>query len=348
MLALAAALAKIWPGTLETHFIARALTQDWDTNADPNLRFLPATGQAEAVRRMLRDDPPDLVHCAGWGGRPCRTAIGTAHRLGLPVVVDLDTWQDAAKGPKAWAKKFFLPRLLKRVTHFAPAGQRQAAFLKGYGVPQARITPINMTVDVDAIQTYLEKRQDAGLMFRQQHGLPVDKPLLLFLGRFVPEKGLRDLMKAWDIVQQQEPRAHLALVGDGVLRPEIQAHANDKLHLLGRLSGDAVWQAYAAADVFVAPSRWEPWGLTINEAMATSTPIVMTDAFGCIGDLAVHGQTAYIVPAAQPANLAQGILEVLRNPAIQESLRRKADAVISEWTIEAEARRIVQIWTSCL
>jgi len=259
MLALIRALQEAWPGEIDTVFTGRALSQAWELDGAPkDIDFLPERDQAQAVRAMIETGDFGLVHCAGWGHSSCRTALQTAHAADIHTVVDLDTWKDKATGLKALVKKLILPRMLRKVTHFAPGGSRQAAFLRRYGVPNARITPINMTVDVTAIQHHLKHHPNAGPDFRKRHNLPADAPVILFLGRLSPEKGIADLLAAWPQVQAAYPKAHLVVAGDGPLWESVAAHASKSLHCLGRIGGSEVWNAYAAADVFVAPSQQEP------------------------------------------------------------------------------------------
>ncbi|MEM9423014.1 MAG: glycosyltransferase family 4 protein, partial [Pseudomonadota bacterium] len=224
----------------------------------------------------------------------------------------------------------------------------QAAFLRRYGVDPSLITPVNMTVDVSGIKRYLNEHTNAGLEFRKRFNLPTTSPVVLFLARLLPEKGLTDLLEAWEIVTRRLPKAHLVIVGDGELAPVVQAASSDRLHSLGRLSGEDVWQAYAAADVFVSPSHNEGWGLTVNEAMAADVPVIITESFGCIADLAVHNETACILPVARPDLLAEALERTIANQAWRERLRAGAREKIADWTIEAQAHRITQIWRACL
>ena len=351
ILALLRALRDLWPGEIDAQFISTGATQAWDFDgSEIGVSVLPvgnAKGKA-AVRAMISERPPDLVHAAGWGAPACWAAITSAKSAGIPVVVDHDTWADAASGAKALVKRLVLPWMLRRVTHFAPGGSRQAAFLRRYGVSDAQITPINMTVDVVAIQRYLEANPGAGIEFRRAHGLPEDAQIVLFLARLVPRKGLEDLLEAWSKLMISRPDVLLVIAGDGPLRADLERKVPLGVSFVGRLAGPEVWHAYAAADIFVAPSRREPWGLTINEAMAAGLPVVMTDAFGCIGDLAVADETACIVPASQPEKLKAGIEKVLDDDAYRIRLLANAKRLIAMWTIEEEARRIVAIWLDLL
>ena len=163
-------------------------------------------------------------------------------------------------------------------------------------------------------------------------------------------KGLDDLLAAWPEVAARVPGARLVIAGDGELRDRIvaAAAADPSILAIGRLSGDDVWCAYAAADFFVAPSHSEAWGLVINEAMAAGTPIIATDIFGCVNDLARDGETALVIPPHEPNRLAAAMARLAQEPETRRRLAVAASALISDWTIEHEAERVTDIWRRAL
>lgn len=352
VLALLRALREIWPDEIEAYFISASASQPWDFDADDAAASLlpedPVQARAVIKGRILDAPRPALVHTAGWGEKACRAAIAFAHGAKIPVVVDHDTWTDAASGLARLAKTVILPRRLAKITHFASGGQRQAAFLKHYGVPAKKITLANMTVDVLKIQRYLAENPNAGRAFRRRYGLPENARVLLFLGRLVPRKGLAVLLECWRELTANYDDLHLVIAGEGPLMEQVKGTSHARIHCTGRLSGDEVWDAYAAAHVFVAPSLWEPWGLTINEAMAAGVPVVMSDAFGCIGDLALADQTVCIARAGDAHDLRACLEKVLRDDDFRQRLQRRATEAIAGWTIEAQAERIAKIWFSQL
>lgn len=350
-LALLRALREIWPGEIDAYFISANATQAWNFDEQKvGARLLPSQTAAakSAVRKMITESPPALVHTAGWGAQACWAAISSAYSMHVPVVVDHDTWQDAATGIKRLAKRVLLPIMLRKISHFAPGGQRQAGFVRRYGVPEAQITPINMTVDVSAIRRHLIATPNARALFRRRFSLSESSRVVLFMARLVAGKGVDDMMEAWQALVADAPDVHLLIVGDGPMKSQLESGGYERVRILGRLSGEDVWNAYAAADVFVAPSHREGWGLTINEAMAAGLPIVMTDAFGCIGDLAFPDETACIVPKADANRLREGLEKVLSDSVYRNHLRDNAEKLISNWTIEGEAEKIVSIWKMLL
>ena len=188
MLALARALREIWPGEVDVVFMSRGLSQKWDLpGAEFTHDVLPA-GRVVAMRAMrarIENTSPALLHVAGWSAPPSLTAIVCGHARGVPVVVDSDTWRGKPSVWRGWVKRRLYPQLFKCVTHFAPGGARQVEYLRSFGVPGDKITPIHMTVDVTAIRRFLTGKPDAGTRFREKIGVVRDATVALYVGRLV-------------------------------------------------------------------------------------------------------------------------------------------------------------------
>src|SRR5262249_3623602 len=92
-------------------------------------------------------------------------------------------------------------------------------------------------------------------------------------------QGIQDLFDAYIRLRAQRNDVTLMIAGSGGLERFVRDAAASlrSVHYLGQLSGEQVWQAYAAADVFVLPSRREPWGLVVNEAMAAGLPVIVSE-----------------------------------------------------------------------
>jgi glycosyltransferase involved in cell wall biosynthesis len=113
---------------------------------------------------------------------------------------------------------------------------------------------------------------------RGQFQLPVDAPVVLNVGRLVPQKNQDVLIRAMAMI----PGVHLALAGDGLNGPiyRVLAHdlkVTDRVHFLGARSSDDIANLYRASDLFVFPSIWETFGLAAVEAAMAGLPMVVAD-----------------------------------------------------------------------
>lgn len=347
------AARAIWPNTVDVLYASAPLSQDWPYRPRAGDTVLPpdrAQALAE-IRGRIGSGRYGLVHLAGWG-HPLlwRTMLIAARRL--PVTVQTDTPTPA--GEALWKRviKHILYRPLFRMpAMFVPAGTPQSAYVQSFGVPAARIRIGQLSVDVKAIQ-------DFGLTFpgtarareRQRLGIAETDIALLYVGRLEPNKGIDDLLAAFALLNKRCPNAVLVVAGDGSMRGKIAAAASggDRVRYLGHLTGDAVWRAYAIADLLVLPSRFEPWGLVVNEAMAAGLPVVVTDRVGCRTDLVREGATGLTVPARSPEALCAAIAALCEDTAARSRIGAEARRLISEWTLENQARNTAAAWRQVL
>lgn len=196
--------------------------------------------------------------------------------------------------------------------------------LAGQGrLARSRLRLIRGGVDVEAIRT-------AEPIGRGALGIPAGDPLLLWVGRLDPIKGLDVLIAAIALLARTRP-VQVAIVGEGPYRAELEALAAsaglaDRLHLLGRR--DDVPRLLKTADVFVFPSRTEGLPNAILEAMAAGVPVVATDVPGC-RDLVIHERSGLLVPVDDAAALADEVDRLLTNPDLAARLARAALADVS-------------------
>ena len=131
-------------------------------------------------------------------------------------------------------------------------------------------------------------------------------------------KGQRTFFSAMATVAKAVPGVRLILVLPEVPQPEEEVPCPHELHHLP--SDEQLAELYAQAHVFVSSSLFEAFALPPLEAMASGTPVVMTDSGG-ISEYAVHNQNALVIPASDERAMAQAITAVLRHPTLAQQLR---------------------------
>ena len=169
-------------------------------------------------------------------------------------------------------------------------GQRLRRHYEGLGVSDARLVFSPYCVDTTPFETDEDARRHWRARTRAALGLAPDALVVLFAGKVSERKGVDLLPEA--IRRLPDPlrrRAALVLLGDGALRPQVEAEARTTpaipFHCTGFRNQRQLSPYYHAADVLVLPSRRaETWGLVVNEALHHGVPCVVSDRVGCAPD----------------------------------------------------------------
>jgi len=251
-----------------------------------------------AVRRCLKDFGSSIAHvhmarAASLGGQAAR-------QLGVPVVTKLHNYVKL---------KYY-----RNVDWFNVTTESQRDYLLANGIPGNRISVIpNFSALVPA------KPSEAGAA-----GPPMR---WLAYGRLVHKKGFDQLLRAFAALHQDQPTARLILAGDGEEAPRLRALAAE----LG-IEASVEWPGWvtdvgallAEADVFVLPSRDEPFGIVVIEAMASGIPIVATRTHGPREIL--DETTAHLCAVDDASDLQRAMREVVADP---EDARARASKALT-------------------
>ncbi|MGQ9823848.1 MAG: 1,4-alpha-glucan branching protein domain-containing protein [Desulfotomaculales bacterium] len=174
------------------------------------------------------------------------------------------------------------------------------------------------------------------------------RPLVLFFGRLVPEKGVQVLLEAMPAVAGRVPGVRLKVAGKGPYEEYLRDLAcrlkvAERVEFVGYVDDQErnrlLREGWAAA----FPSLYEPFGIVALEAMAAGVPVVVSDTGG-LGDIVEHGVDGYKVPPGKSDLLAYYLSELLANPLLAEELCRQAwrkVLTLYDWRYIAAATREV-------
>jgi len=157
---------------------------------------------------------------------------------------------------------------------------------------------------------------------RKEVGLPLDVPVIGFFGRLIEQKGVDVLIHAFKDLHTHHHEAHLLIVGDGLLRDELEFLASqlallDKVHFTGWVENGQ--RLMPACDIVVVPSRWEGFGLVTLEAMRHARAIVASRV-SALPEIVVDGETGRLVPVDDSIALSKALSELLTNPELTEQM----------------------------
>jgi phosphatidylinositol alpha-mannosyltransferase len=147
-------------------------------------------------------------------------------------------------------------------------------------------------------------------------------PRLLFLGRLDPRNGLETVLRAMPGVLERYPDTTLVVAGDGPLRPLYERLARpvaERVRFIGRVNGDRP-DVYGSADLYLCPTTKASFGITLLEAMACGTPLVVSDITG-FRELVSGGTEAVLVDKDDADAWARTAVELIADPARRGAMR---------------------------
>lgn len=177
--------------------------------------------------------------------------------------------------------------------------------------------------------------------------------IVLFVGRMVREKGVQVLLDAAPRILSERPGTQFLLVGTGYYLEDLKKQAwqmgiGENVHFLGYVGDTELLQLYKIADAVCIPSLYEPFGIVALEGMAAKVPVVTSDVGG-LKDFVENGVTGVTTYAGDPASLAWGLLQVLRNPELAQRLRETGyDKVKHIYNWKVIASRTYEVYSKVL
>ena len=182
---------------------------------------------------------------------------------------------------------------------------------------------------------------------RERLGIPLDAPIVGFVGRLTADKGVPELIEAFDTILSGVAEAHLLLVGwfdaaedalDQRVRRRIEA--NPRIHCTGFTADAAPY--YRVMDLMVLPTWREGFPNAVLEAAATGIPVVTTLCTGS-RDSVVPEVTGLLIPPGYPEAISEAVLKIL----LDEELRLRMGAAARRWVLEHYANdRVLGLLTS--
>lgn len=270
---------------------------------------------ARAIAAPLRAFAPDLV-LSYWLYPDAYGAMLAARQAEVPLVV-------GARGSDLRVRDAISRRLTRPVLHAARRLLVVSEDLgrvaeRDYGAHPDRIRAIPNGCDASIFHP--ADRAEA----RRALDLPADAEVVTYVGRLVPEKGLRELLAAAGALRASRPRLQLVLVGEGPMHGELAALAAAgelPVRFAGTRPPAEVARWMCASDLVTLPSYSEGHPNVLVEALACGRPVVSTPVGG-IPEV-VDAASGVLVPARDPAALAEGLREALERDWDEAALARR-------------------------
>jgi glycosyltransferase involved in cell wall biosynthesis len=289
-------------------------------------------GCVTALGRLLRRGwSPDVIHAHEYSTGPVALSLGLLARA--PVVFS-EHFSGFALGTLTERERRHAKWAFERASLVCPVSRDLAGHVQTVA-PGASYEPVPNVVDTD-------------VFVRGCASPPGTAPRLIAVGSLIEIKGHRHLILALARLRHGGRSLRLDLIGDGPLRPDLEALArdlgvDDLVRFHGAKRKDEVAAALRRADVFVLPSLWETLSCALLEALSTGLPVVATRVGG-VPEVVGAAQGILVAPASSEA-LADGLRELVGTLPDYDRDRLRAKAV-AEFGHVAIGRRWAAIYES--
>lgn len=344
-----------------TRVVNGVQTHCLSSSSNPLLRIPVAKDSVSSLRarkevdRLSREYKIDIVH----GQSPSSYGYGLLRRLDIPFVVTLHgTSFGELLSYSGVPLSFINPTLIYNATFemvlafqtyieyrcadkvIAVSKATAEETERFYHLSRERVVAIHNGIDL-SVFTDSRPEEDG-------------KHTLLSVGRLAWRKGYKFLIDAMPNVLSEYPNAKLLLVGDVItknvpLQQQVRKLGiENSVHFLGRVPPERLYSLYHEADVYVQPSLYEPFGITILEAMSMGKPIVATRVGG-IPELITNGVEGLLVESGNSLELARAIINVFSDSSRRKCFGRNArKRVEREFTWETIAKKTLELYKNLL
>jgi glycosyltransferase involved in cell wall biosynthesis len=278
--------------------------------------------------------PAQTLWAHGWSHPYAAMSWRIAKIRKLPLLVRGETFLGCVKGglPRRLLHRVKYTWQFRQPSAFLAVGSLNKRMYRSYGVQEERIFSVPYAVN-NAF--FREKAQEASCdreTLKNELNISKDSPVILFCGKLIPKKGASLLIKALGSFSNN---AVLVIVGDGELKSELEALANDLIPNRSRFVGfknqTELPSYYDLCDIFVIPSTFEPWGLVVNEVMNAGKAIIASDQVGSAADL-VTNDNGGIFPSDNVIALADLLKIYLQDRAKTNLAGKKSLEKIQKWS----------------
>jgi len=305
-------------------------------------RYIPTTRIGERAFHWplpVLDSRPDVLvsvysgasYLLGWAVAKIR---GTKTAFWCPMT--MDSWVK-----RAWWKTAMKRAIFPCLDGVLCCGEDSRRYAVSCGVQRSKTLLLPHSIDVDHFRCGVAYAHSRRAELSAKLGLR--GTVFIYVGRLWWGKGLSTLLQAFaELQHRQSEEVSLLIVGDGPdeanLRQWCDEHGLRNVMFAGFRQKAELPRFYAAADVFVFPTLGDPYGLVVDEAMASSLPVVSTSAAGEIRERITQGVNGFVVPPKDSAALADRMAHLASDPTLRRCMGKESAKRVEARTPENWAR----------
>lgn len=220
---------------------------------------------------------------------------------------------------------------------FSPGKASDEYFVKS-GLRTKQIIRVEHSVDNNRFNIFTLEDESMLQNLGKELAIAENEIVFLFAGKFIDKKNPLLLINAFNLICQEENNCRLILVGSGILEKQLRLQVNtffesvkSKITFLPFQDQSQMKIVYRLADVFVLPSKSETWGLSVNESLASGTPVIVSDKCGSSFDLVKDSYNGFIFQSENIDSLLIKMKQCLDNSTLM-NLKKNAQSSVQNFS----------------
>lgn len=287
---------------------------------------------------------PTVLNITGYFDPAQVLLMFYARSKGVKVVLSSES--SSADNSRSFLKEFLKKLIVNRANAFFCFGKTSAEYLESLGVKPSQI-PVRNAAVID--EEVVSSRYYAG---KQENVNIARVARFVFVGRLAPEKNLETLLRAFANVAPVDAALwpwELMLIGDGPERSALEnltteLQLNHKVLFMGGFPWYKVPDMLVHCDVLVLPSKSEPWGLVVNEAMVCGLPVIVSKNCGCVADLVENGVNGFTFDPDRQQELETAMTFFIKNLDKIAELGRESRRLVAPFSSTQVARQMADCY----
>jgi glycosyltransferase involved in cell wall biosynthesis len=262
---------------------------------------------------------PDALIIYGWKHQSHLSVLNYFHKK-IPILFRGDsTILDEVSGFsfRSYFRFALLKWVYKKVDFVLSPGSASDQYFLRSGLKQNQIIRAEHAIDNERFMNMTNIEEDELCKLKSSLSIEPDEIVFLFAGKFIHKKNPFLLIDAFTQLKEKKDKIRLLFAGNGVLNHEIKNKINElplniatSIAILSFQDQQQMKLLYRVADVFVLPSKSETWGLSVNESLASGTPVIVSNKCGSSYDLVKHEVNGLVFQSDNSQDLLEKMVKM--------------------------------------
>ena len=293
------------------------------------------------IEQEFKQENFDYILILGWNNLHYLRAVYFAIKNNIKIILRVETNLKSTKNFfKKYIKNIILKFFFQKISYFLSIGKLNKKFYLYHGVKNEKIFPAPYFVDNKFfLFKFNKKKLKKKLHFE-------NKKIILFVGKLIKRKNPFEFL---ELSKQYKKNSdiHFIMIGDGLLKNKcfdfIKSNNLQNVSIIGFVNQKELREYYRISNLMILPSLYETWGLTINEAFASNTPVICTNNCGCSSDLIENGKTGFIYKSGDLDDLYKKTKLILNDKKLSSLMTRNIKKKIRNYSLKYTSNSIYKI-----